>query len=121
VANYFPLDYDLPGSTVRAPEFQILTPATAVYRANLAFVVTSAPQGGGISTDLSAFEALAGNPAILVEAVNRALLGGRMSSAMRASIEQAVAAVAADRFSPLTPVETALFLVASSSAYQVQP
>ena len=52
VANYFPLDYDLPGSSVRAPEFQILTPSTAVYRANLAFTVTSAPHVAGISTDL---------------------------------------------------------------------
>ncbi len=120
VANYFPLDYALPGSDVRAPEFQILTPATAVTRVNVVFTVTSAPQVAGLTTDLSAFEPLASSPALLVEAVNHALMAGRMSPAMRTSIERAVAAASADAFSPLTPVETALFLVASSSEYQVQ-
>jgi hypothetical protein len=68
--------------------------------------------------DLSSFDQLADDPAQLVEAVNRALLSGRMPAAMRRSIETAVAAVTV--FSARTRSETALFLTASSAIYQVQ-
>jgi hypothetical protein len=55
---------------------------------------------------------------MLVEAVNQALLSGRMSSGMRTSVEQAVAA--ASRTVPRTRVEAAVFLTASSAEFQVQ-
>jgi uncharacterized protein (DUF1800 family) len=119
VNNYFPLNYDLPGSDVRAPEFHILTPSTAVARANLALVATYAPQSFGVTTDLTSFVDLAAaSPSMLVEAVNQALLSGRMSSGMRTSVEQAVAA--ASRTVPRTRVEAAVFLTASSAEFQVQ-
>jgi uncharacterized protein (DUF1800 family) len=117
VNNYFPLEYDLPGG-IRAPEFQILTPATAVGRANLALVISFAPQVMSVSTNLTSFAELAANPALLVEAVNQALLAGRMSDAMRQIVEQGVAAVPSGV--PLVRAQTAIFLVASSSDYQVQ-
>ena len=118
VFSYFPLTYDLPGYNLRAPEFQTFTPSTAVYRANLAYYLTCARDAFGITFDLSPFEQFADHPPQLVEAVNRALLFGRMSLDMRQSIESAVAAVS--RFTPQVRVEAAVYLVASSSQYQVQ-
>jgi uncharacterized protein (DUF1800 family) len=117
VFNYFPVDFDLP-SGVRAPEFQIFTPSTSIYRANLAFYATFGRDGYGINMNASSFEQLSADPAQLVEAVNRALLYGRMSPEMRRSVETAVGAVT--NFSPWTRAATAIFLVASSSQYQVQ-
>ncbi len=49
VSNYFPMTYDLPQSGLRAPEFQILTPSTAVYRANLAFYAIFEQDSYGIA------------------------------------------------------------------------
>jgi len=117
VFNYFSPLYDLPEFGVRAPEFQLLTPSAAVSRMNLAHYITARGGSFGIAFDLSPFEQFAANPALLVEAANRALLAGRMSPQMRATIESAVTAV---KLSSLR-AETALYLVASSSDYQVQP
>jgi uncharacterized protein (DUF1800 family) len=117
VFSYFPVDFDLP-SGVRAPEFQIFTPSTSIYRANLAFSATFGFDAYGITIDQSSFEALASDPPQLVEAVNRALLYGRMSPEMRQSIEVAVGTVT--NLSPWTRAATAIYLVASSSQYQVQ-
>jgi uncharacterized protein (DUF1800 family) len=118
VFNYFPMTYDLPQSGLRAPEFQIQTPSTSVYRANLAFYATFGQDSYGITTDASAFEQFSNDPKLLVEAVNRALFYGRMSPDMRQSVETAVAA--ATSFSPWSRAAAALFLASSSSQYQVQ-
>ncbi len=75
------------------------------------------PELLGASLDISTFEFLADDPALVVEAVNRALLSGRMSAAMRQSIKNAVAAVPA--YFPKLRAQTALYFVASSSEYQV--
>ena len=117
VFNYFSPLYRLPESGVTAPEFQIFSPSAAVYRANITHWSIYFPQIFGVALDISAFEQLADNPPQLVEAVNRALLFGRMSGDMRQSITTAVTAVPAH--SPRTRAQTALYLVASSSQYQV--
>ena len=84
----------------------------------LAFYATFGFDAYGITIDTSSFEALASDPPQLVEAVNRALLYGRMSPGMRQSIEVAVGTVT--NLSPWTRAATAIYLVASSSQYQVQ-
>jgi hypothetical protein len=61
---------------------------------------------------------LANSPDSLVEELNQRLLHGTMSEQMRCSIVQAINAVpAAD---PLRRVRTAVYLVLTSSQYQVQ-
>jgi uncharacterized protein (DUF1800 family) len=118
VFNYFSPEHELADYGLIAPEFQILTPSTAVYRANIAFYATFASQMAGVTVDLSTLEPFAADPPLLVEAVNQALLYGRMPPEMRRNIETAVGAVTI--LAPRTRVQTALFLVASSSHYQVQ-
>jgi uncharacterized protein (DUF1800 family) len=117
VFNYFSPLYTLPESGVPAPEFQIFTPSAAVYRANVASWSITIPEVLGASTDITPFEQLADDPSLLVEAVNRALLYGRMSLDMRQSVAVAVAAVSSSL--PKVRAQTALYLVASSSDYQV--
>ena len=63
-------------------------------------------------------QSLAATPDQLVEQLNLLLLHGTMSAAMRDSILRAVTAVAATN--PLKRARTALYLVASSSQYQVE-
>jgi Protein of unknown function (DUF1800) len=126
VFSYFQPDNVLPGSaSVLAPEFGILTSYTSLKRIN--FVNTMALTAGvavnspnapkGTSLDFTAWLPLAADPGALTDAVGSLLLHGTMSSQMRTSVVNAVAAVAPGN--ALKRVRTAVYLVASSSQYQV--
>jgi Protein of unknown function (DUF1800) len=125
VFSYFSPFNGVPGGGgLRGPEFGLLSTATALTRANvintLVFggvnVGTNAPNGTAL--DFSALQVLAGNPTALVNALDVLLLHGTMSSAMRGSIVGAVNAVSATN--TLKRARTAVYLVATSSQYQVE-
>ena len=125
VFSYFSPSGTVPGSGgVRGPEFGLLSTSTALRRANfintMAFsrIAVGANAPAGTSLDLAPLQALAGNPGALVDALNGLLLHGTMSNEMRTSVVNAVTAVAASN--PLKRARTALYLVASSSQYQVE-
>lgn len=134
VFSYFSPFNGVPGGGgLRGPEFGLLSTSTALIRANfintmLAPNSNTATAGGinvsnpntpnGTALDLAPFQALAGNPAALVDALDRLLLHGTMSDDMRTSIIGAVNAVAAT--SPLKRARTAAYLVLTSSQYQVE-
>ncbi|MEO7788216.1 MAG: DUF1800 family protein [Vicinamibacterales bacterium] len=125
VFSYFAPSAGVPGANgVRGPEFGILTTSTALRRANFVntmvfgtiAVGTNSPTG--TSLDLSELQALASTPDALVQRLNLQLLHGTLSNSMRDAIVRAVTAVAANN--PLKRARTALYLVASSSQYQVE-
>lgn len=125
VFSYYPADYGLPGSTtLLGPEFGILSTSSSLRRANFINTIvfstigvsTNAPNGTSI--DLSGLQALAGNPTALVDEVNRLMMRSSMSAEMRNSIITAVTAVSSSN--PLKRARTAVYLVATSSQYQVQ-
>jgi uncharacterized protein (DUF1800 family) len=125
VFSYFSPTTVVPGTTgARGPEFGILSTSTALQRANFVQTIVfsnipvSADAPNGTSIDLSGMQGLAGNPAELVDALNRLLLHGSMSEAMRQSIINAVSAVPPS--STLRRARTAVYLVATSSQYQVE-
>jgi uncharacterized protein (DUF1800 family) len=125
VFSYFPADFGLPGANgLIGPEFGVLSTSTTLRRANfintMVFsrinVSTNAPLGTSLGFD--ALQALAGTPSALVDEVNRLMLYNTMSPEMRTSIITAVTAVSATN--PLKRARTAVYLVATSSQYQVQ-
>jgi uncharacterized protein (DUF1800 family) len=127
VFSYFSPGTVAPGTAgVRGPEFGLFTTSTSLRRLNfvntLVFSNTPIPVSreapNGTSIDLSPLQALAANPAALVEALNVLLMHGAMSDAMRESVVGAVSAVAASN--PLKRARTAVYLVATSSQYQVE-
>ena len=71
-----------------------------------------------LARPVAPLQALAANPGQLVDALNALLLHGTMSAEMRDSIVSAVTAVAASN--PLKRARTAVYLVATSSQYQVE-
>ena len=119
VFSYYPHQYFVPGTSIQGPEFGIESTATAIARAN--FVNAVAFEKGilsGTSIDVTDLASLAGDPAALVERLNQNLLHGTMSGPMRETIENAVSAV---RVSDAElRARTALYLVATSSQYQVE-
>jgi uncharacterized protein (DUF1800 family) len=128
VFSYFSPQTTLPGSaTVLAPEFGIMTSYTSLKRINFVNQLTfaggvtaggaasNAPNGTALS--LTSWQALASDPGALTDAVGSLLLHGTMSTQMRTSVVNAVKAVSAAN--PLKRVRTAIYLVATSSQYQV--
>jgi uncharacterized protein (DUF1800 family) len=129
VFSYFPADFGLPGTNLIGPEFGILDTSTSYARSNLMNTlfltntgVPGVPTGTnrpiGTKIDYSALQALAGNPQQLVDALNARLMHGTMSAQMNASIVAAVNAISSG--DPGGRTRSAIYLVASSSQYQVE-
>jgi len=125
VFSYFSPSTVVPGTNgVRGPEFGLLSTSTVLRRANFVntIVFSRIAAGGnapnGTSIDLSGMQALAAEPAQLVDALDGLLMHGTMSAEMRQSIIGAVTAVSAAN--TLKRARTAVYLVASSSQYEVE-
>jgi hypothetical protein len=125
VFSYFPADYQIPDTNLTGPEFGILSTSSSLKRANfINTIVFSAinanppDRPNGTSIDLTGLQALAGNPQALVDELNRTMMHGSMSTQMQGSIVTAVNAVSASN--TLKRARTALYLVATSSQYQVE-
>jgi hypothetical protein len=126
VFNYYPFDYMVPGTGLPGPEFGIHTSTTAMSRMNFANRLvfnTIAPDSSvygamGTALDISAYQSVAADAASLAARLDRNLLAGRMSTAMRDAIVSAVNAVPAS--DTLNRARTALWLVATSPQFQVQ-
>ena len=136
VFSYYSPIYSLPNTNLFAPEFGILTTATALKRLNVVnqFIPpANIPALPGITADtaqntpcgtrvtLARYLSLAeADPTgtLLVDTLNRELLNGSMSSTVKTQILNAVQAVATD--DALKRTRTALYLLFTSPQYQVQ-
>jgi uncharacterized protein (DUF1800 family) len=125
VFNFFPPTFNIPGTPLLGPEFSLQTTATALLRANFvnSFVFVANNIGTGTTVDFTPYASLAANPASpgqLLDSLNTLLLHGAMDSATRASILAAVNAVPAGSTQNLSRAKTAIYLILSSSQYQVE-
>jgi len=129
VFSYFPADFALPGTNLVAPEFGILDTSTTYQRANFVNTLFLANNGNGIpvsgtnrpsgtQVNYATYQAQAGTPANLVDMLNANMMRGTMSSSMRTSIINAVSAISSSDAANRT--RTAIYLVATSSQYQVE-
>jgi len=121
VFSYYPHQYFVPGTSIQGPEFGIQDSSSAETRLNFVNALTSAGvrTASGVTTiDLSSLLPFAGTPSLLVGQLDMVLLHGTMSAAMTAEVTTAVTAVSSTNF-PLR-VQTAVYLVAGSSQYQVE-
>lgn len=124
VFNYFHPGYEINLSqtqTYNAPEFELLSEATAASAADL---VNTFVYGGvtGVTIDWTPYVTPLGvKPTAveigkLVDSLNTALMGGRMPAAMHDTIVKACTA----QTSPKAMVQTAAYLIGSSWTYQVE-
>jgi uncharacterized protein (DUF1800 family) len=128
VFSFYPPTARVSGENALGPQFAIFSSLTSLRRANFAnrVVFSNIPAAlpnrpTGTSIDLSPWDPLASDPNQLIDALNGLLLHGTMSQEMRQSVMTAVANI------PATPasnrrlrVRTAIYLIATSSQYQVQ-
>jgi uncharacterized protein (DUF1800 family) len=125
VFSFYPPTARVPGENVLGPQFAIFSSLTSLRRANFAnrvvySTIPAAPPNRptGTSIDLSPWDPLARNPDQLIDALNQLLLHGVMSAEMRDSVRVAVESIPASN--ARSRVRTALYLIATSSQYQVQ-
>lgn len=119
VFNYYSPFSRIPGGAAAGPEFQLLTPSTAVLRANWVIgtlVDKNNSIGPDVSVDLTPFFELAANDTALIEALDMALFGGQMPPEVRTALKTAIDATA----DPGLRTFDALFVALSSAEYQVE-
>lgn len=118
VFSYFSPEYGIPGTSLLGPEFNIQNTATTLVRANFANSLVFG-NINGTTVDFTPFSNLAQQGTdVLLDELNRVLLHGTMSSQVRSSITTAVNTVPSSN--PLQRARTAIYLVVTSSQYQVQ-
>jgi uncharacterized protein (DUF1800 family) len=126
VFSYYPPNNQLPGSSLIAPEFGIQSTSTSLARVNLIYDVAykkmptnakNSPLGTWIDTTPFEPES-AGDATALVDDLNMRLMHGAMSSALYSVVQNAVQAI--DEASATARVQEAIYLIASSSEYQVE-
>ena len=129
VFSYYPADYALPGTALVGPEFGILDTSTTYQRTNFMNTLLFGNGGNGIAAsapnrptgtqlNYSSYQAMAGTPQTLVDALNTRLMHGTMSAAMKANIVTTVTAISSGDAPGRT--RTAIYLVATSAQYQVE-
>jgi uncharacterized protein (DUF1800 family) len=123
VFSFYPPTARVPGEIALGPQFGIFSSLTSLRRANFAnriiffnIPAASPNRPTGTSIDLSAWNFLASNPDKLVEELNQFLLHGSMSAEMRESITAAVQGASGST----ARLRTAVYLIVTSSEYQVQ-
>jgi hypothetical protein len=125
VFNYFPPTARVPGESALGPEFAIYSSLSSLRRTNLVYrlVFLNIPPAQpnrplGTAIDLSPWDPLAANPDSLLDQLNTLLLSGSMSAEMRQRLRTAVEQVPASN--ARLRVRTAIYLVLTSSQYQIQ-
>jgi uncharacterized protein (TIGR03437 family) len=120
VFSYFSPFYSVsvPGVTPPpvAPEFQALNAATALERANFAWLVATNGVSASIKVDLTNWLDLANNPPDLVEALNQALFRGEMDANVRGLLTTAASAST----STAARVRSALYAAAAAPQYEIE-
>ena len=125
VFNFFPPDYNIPGTNLLGPEFDLETTATTLVRANFvnSFVYSATSIGAGTTVSFTTYANLAANPNAtgqLLDSLNALLLHNAMTADARAGILAAVNAVPAGATQNLLRAEAAIYLILSSSQYQIE-
>jgi uncharacterized protein (DUF1800 family) len=129
VFNFYPPDYVVPGTSFKGPEFALYTTGTAVTRANFGNAIIfnrinpntdrRVILGTSISlTEMQSFAEADPTGNLLLDMLNLRMMHGTMSPAMRAAILSVVRSV--PETNPLRRAQRAVYLVATSSQYQIQ-
>jgi len=125
VFSFYPPTARVPGEAVLGPQFVLFSSLTSLRRDNFVnrvifSTIPAAPPNRptGTSIDLSSWTPLASNPDQLVDALNMLLLHGTISDDMRGEVTDVVASIPSSN--PRLRVQSAIYLIATSSQYQVQ-
>jgi uncharacterized protein (DUF1800 family) len=117
VFNFFPPQSLIPQTTLNGPEFAIFNTNTSLARVNFINAMVYGQISSNTKLNFTPVTT-AGSPDQMVAWLNTLFLHGTMSSDMQGSISAALGAVSPT--DTLNQARTAIYLVTSSSQYQVQ-
>lgn len=130
VFSYYSPLYEVPGTQLTGPAFEILSTTTTLQRANVAdrLIYTGVPilnaESGrlrGTALYFTALEQQAATPAQMVETLNSLLMHNTMTAAMKAQVISAVSAIpTSDAQFARKRARAAAYLVLTAPQYQVQ-
>ena len=116
VFNFFPPQNPIAGTTLNGPEFAIFNTNTALARVNFVNSIVNGSISSGTKVDFTPV-INAGSQDAMVDWLNNYMLHGTISSQMKQSVETAMTAAGTNT---KNQAKAALYLVISSSQYQVQ-
>ena len=119
VFNFFSPNFVIPGTSLYGPEFQILTTATSLNRANFVNTFVFGSLGSTTTVNFGSYASRLPIPVVL-DSLNTLMLHGTMTADMKTSILTAMQAVPAGTNQTLQQTQTAIYLIGTSSQYQVQ-
>ncbi|HZH30163.1 MAG TPA: DUF1800 domain-containing protein [Pyrinomonadaceae bacterium] len=127
VFSYYSPGYEVPGTGLVGPAFEILSTSTALRRANTVNqllytgITAGANNPTGTQLNFAAFDALAANPAQLIDALDALLMHNTLSATARAAVANAVNSIPqTDANFARKRVQAAAYLIATSQQYHVQ-
>ncbi len=116
VFNFYPPDYVVPDTNLLGPEFQIFNSSTTITRANFVNDAVYGRIGQSMTTDLTPYLGVASSPDQLVDKLGNLMMHGQMSPQMRSTLITAISGISDNT----RRVKAALYLIASSSQFQVE-
>ncbi len=122
VFNYFSPGYQVPTFGLGGPEFQLYTPYSSVYRDNLvsdlfgAYSNNVTNYGPGNNIDITPFVNIAGNPQMLVDALDLTFTNGLAPAGLKNIL---LNAITAETGGNLRRAQTGIYLLLASSYYNV--
>lgn len=127
VFSYYSPTYEVPGTTLLGPSFEILSTSTSLRRANTVNqllytgILAGTNNPTGTQLDYTALNALAANPAQLLDALDALLMHNTLSANARTTITTAINSIpVTDANFARKRVQAAAYLIAASHQYQVQ-
>jgi hypothetical protein len=132
VFSYYPADVGLPGTNLLGPEFGILDTSTTYKRANfvntlfmVGIPVSLPDRPSGTQVNYSSYQAIltgGGTPQNLVDALDTDMMHNAMSATAKANIVSAITAITNANATTQAQqrTQTAVYLIATSSQYQVE-
>jgi uncharacterized protein (DUF1800 family) len=116
VFNFYPPNYQVPGTQLLGPEFKIFNSTTAIYRINFVNDLVYGSVSSTTKTDISGYVSAAADVNTLLDMVSANLMHGQMSDAVRSTLATTLTGIT----NTTRRAKAALYLVGSSSQYQVE-
>jgi uncharacterized protein (DUF1800 family) len=116
VFNFFHPDHVIDGTNLLGPEFEILDAGTTINRINFVNNWVYGTPCGTNRINLAPFVTLAGNPTALVDNIASIMMHSNISPDMRTTVISTVSAIP----DPTKRAKAALYLIGTSSQFQVQ-
>ncbi|MEQ1886296.1 MAG: DUF1800 family protein [Bryobacteraceae bacterium] len=117
VFSYFSPFYDIPGTNLLGPEFQINTRSVAIERVNQMNTLIYGNYGAGATVDFSIWTYLATTPSAFADTISFIFLHGDMPSDYR---KQLMSAIAGTTGSNLEKARAGLYVALTSGYYAVK-